>query len=323
MVVDQVDPGGARVGVHGVDEVHYAVVAAPRLHHVAPSLARAPARCVTVRLAAGVPRPGSRSQVCRVRVAGSRKGYPVVELTQVMGEPVSAAAAEKNVSLQHSNITKTEEVLGGQIGTVTAANTSSLRPEEIPPQQSSEKTEPRLISGFDVQVPNYEKSLTENTLNNHMKDKDHIKREKQRRLRGGGVDEAMEMAKLANNELEELKQLHLENSVLKKKVPEDSVGECGPHTSACPSPASTGCRPKTSASSVSSPSSEAAARTALLPSRDSSSEVVSEVGRVALPLHRKMKVFVVHYEAPDSFYVTPDLDKLKQFQRYRRMFSSM
>ena len=125
------------------------------------------------------------------------------------------------------------------------------------------------------------------------------------------------MAKLANNELEELKQLHLENSVLKKKVPEDSVGECGPN------PSYTGCRPKTSASSVSSPSSEAAARTALLPSRDSSSEVVSEVGRVALPLHRKMKVFVVHYEAPDSFYVTPDLDKLKQFQRYTRMFSSM
>ena len=223
MVVDQVEAGGARVGVHGVDEVHYAVVAAPRLHHVAPGLARAPARCVTVRLAAGVPRPGpgSRSQVCRVRVAGSRKGYPVVELTQVMGEPVSAAAAGNNVGLQHSNITKTEEVLGGQIGTVTAENTSSLRPEEIPPQQSSEITEPLLISGFDVQVPNYVKFLTENTLNNHMKDKDHIKREKQRRLRGGGVDEAMEMAKLANNELEELKQLHLENSVLKKKVPED------------------------------------------------------------------------------------------------------
>ena len=103
VVVDQVDAGGARVGVHGVDEVHYAVVAAPRLHHLAPSLARAPARCVTVRLATagGVPRPGSRSQVYRVRVAGSRKGYPVVELTQVRGETVGDAAAEKNVSLQH------------------------------------------------------------------------------------------------------------------------------------------------------------------------------------------------------------------------------
>ena len=150
VVVDQVEAGGARVGVHGVDEVHYAVVAAPRLHHLAPSLARAPARCLTVRLATagGVPRPGSRSQVqvYRVRVAGTRKGYPVVELTQVMGETVGAAAAEKNVSLQHANITKTEEVLDGQSG--TAANISSLPSEENP-------------------------------LNNHIEGKDHIKREKQ------------------------------------------------------------------------------------------------------------------------------------------------
>ena len=68
----------------------------------------------------------------------------------------------------------------------------------------------------------------QDTLNNHMRGKDHVKRvAEQRRLRGGDDEEAteggyktgpVEMAKLANNELEKLKQLRLENSVLKKKV---------------------------------------------------------------------------------------------------------
>ena len=73
----------------------------------------------------------------------------------------------------------------------------------------------------------------QDTLNNHMRGKDHIKREKQleeqRRKRGGGDEEAteggyktgpVEMAKLANNEREELKQLRLKCSVLEKKVAE-------------------------------------------------------------------------------------------------------
>ena len=73
----------------------------------------------------------------------------------------------------------------------------------------------------------------QDTLNNHMRGKDHIKRvkqlEEQRRKRGVGDEEAfeggyktgpVEMAKLSNDEREELKQLRLKCSVLEKKVAE-------------------------------------------------------------------------------------------------------
>lgn len=72
----------------------------------------------------------------------------------------------------------------------------------------------------------------QDTLDNHMRGKDHIKREKQlmeqRRQRGGAENEDIEgyktgpaeMAKLNNDEVEELKRLRREVTVLRKKVRE-------------------------------------------------------------------------------------------------------
>ena len=74
-----------------------------------------------------------------------------------------------------------------------------------------------------IQVP------CEDTLNNHMRSKDHLKREKQlaesRRLRGeedSGIEGyktgPLEMKKLNNDEYEELQRLRTENKILKTKV---------------------------------------------------------------------------------------------------------
>ena len=75
----------------------------------------------------------------------------------------------------------------------------------------------------------------QDTLNNHMRGKDHIKRAKQleekRRQRNEVTDDSekgyqigpMEMLKLGDDEMEELKRLRRENEILKKKVAQYKV----------------------------------------------------------------------------------------------------
>ena len=75
----------------------------------------------------------------------------------------------------------------------------------------------------------------QDTLNNHMRGKDHIKRvkqlEEQRRQRNEVTDDSekgyqigpMEMLKLRDDEMEELKRLRRENEILKKKVAQYKV----------------------------------------------------------------------------------------------------
>ena len=41
----------------------------------------------------------------------------------------------------------------------------------------------------------------------------------------------------------------------------------------------------------------------------------SEIGSLTLVMGRVQKVYVVHFESPANFYVTPSLEKLKEFQK--------
>ena len=45
------------------------------------------------------------------------------------------------------------------------------------------------------------------------------------------------------------------------------------------------------------------------------SSLISEIDRTTLVIGRVQKVYVVHYESPADFYVTPSLEKLKEFQK--------
>ena len=45
------------------------------------------------------------------------------------------------------------------------------------------------------------------------------------------------------------------------------------------------------------------------------SSLISEIDRTTLVIGRVQEVYVVHYESPADFYVTPSLEKLKEFQK--------